>query len=258
MRVRHRCVVGPLIMCVGVLSGLIVTGLAGTFPAFAQGRPQPELIEMSLEELLALEITSAGKKDQLIGETAAAVYVITADDIRRSQATTVMELLRQVPGMHVARYGTGKWSIGIRGFIQEDANKLLVLMDGRSLYTPIYTGVEWKSQDTLLEDIDRIEVIRGPGASLWGANAVNGVINIITKDAAAHAGRCRHLSGRHARQRYRHGAVRRIAGRDGGLQVVLEVLQPTRAAGREWLHRMGRMGWRASGRPARLAADVAG
>lgn len=163
--------------------GLLVMAAGGASPVVAQQRPKIELVEMSLEDLLTLEVTSAGKKSQLIGDTAAAIYVITAEDIRRSNATTVMELLRQVPGMHVAREGTGKWSIGIRGFTQEDANKLLVLMDGRTLYTPLYTGVEWKAQDTLLEDVDRIEVIRGPGGALWGANAVNGVINIITKSA---------------------------------------------------------------------------
>ena len=168
---------------VSVMSLLALT-LAGASPALAQQRPGIELTEMSLEELLTLEITSAGKKSQLIGDTAAAIYVITADDIRRSNATTVMELLRQVPGMQVARQATGKWAIGIRGFAQENANKLLVLIDGRTLYTPVYTGVDWEAQDTLLEDVDRIEVIRGPGASLWGANAVNGVINIITKSAA--------------------------------------------------------------------------
>jgi iron complex outermembrane receptor protein len=91
-------------------------------------------------ELLTLQIRSAGKKDQLIGETAAAIYVITSDDVRRSHATTVMELLRQVPGMHVARESTGKWSISIRGFANENANKLLVLIDGRTLYTPVWTG----------------------------------------------------------------------------------------------------------------------
>jgi iron complex outermembrane recepter protein len=167
-----------------VVASLVVTA-AGVSPALAQQqRPPIDLAEMSLEELLTIEVTSAGKKSQLIGDTAAAIYVITSEDIRRSNAMTVMELLRQVPGMHVAREATGKWSIGIRGFTSENSNKLLVLIDGRTLYTPVYTGVEWKVQDTLLDDVDRIEVIRGPGASLWGANAVNGVINIITKSAS--------------------------------------------------------------------------
>lgn len=151
--------------------------------AAAAQRPV-NLTEMTLEELLTVEITSAGKKAQLLRETAAAIYVITAEDIRRSQATTLPELLRQVPGLHVAREGTANWAIGIRGFNGSRANKLLVLMDGRTLYTPIYTGVDWNMQDTLLEDIERIEIVRGPGASVWGANAVNGIINIITKPAA--------------------------------------------------------------------------
>jgi iron complex outermembrane recepter protein len=143
---------------------------------------------MSLEELLAVKVVSAGKKSQLITETAAAIYVITADDIRRVNASTITELLRQVPGIQVAREATGEWAISVRGFSDKHANKLLVLMDGRTLYSPLYTGVEWDIQDTILEDIDRIEIIRGPGASLWGANALNGVINIITKQADATRG----------------------------------------------------------------------
>ena len=139
---------------------------------------------VSLEELLTIKVVSAGKKGQLITETAAAIYVITADDIRGYNASTITELLRQVPGILVAREATGEWAISIRGFNDKHANKLLVLMDGRTLYSPLYAGVEWDVHDTMLEDIDRIEIIRGPGAALWGANAVNGVINIITKSAA--------------------------------------------------------------------------
>jgi iron complex outermembrane receptor protein len=162
---------------------VFAAGVSLASPALAQRAPPVDLLDLSLEELLTLEITSAGKKSQLIGKTAAAVYVITSEDIRRSHATTLMDLLRQVPGIHVAREATGNWSISIRGFAHENANKLLVLIDGRTLYTPVFTGVEWKGQDTLLEDIERIEVVRGPGGSVWGANAVNGVINIITKSA---------------------------------------------------------------------------
>jgi len=162
---------------------VFIAGISLASPVLAQRPPPVDLLELSLEELLTLEITSAGKKSQLIADTAAAIYVITSEDIRRSHATTLMDLLRQVPGIHVAREATGKWSISIRGFTNENANKLLVLIDGRSIYTPVFSGVEWKGQDTLLEDIDRIEVVRGPGGSVWGANAVNGVINIITKSA---------------------------------------------------------------------------
>jgi iron complex outermembrane receptor protein len=151
---------------------------------YAGQRRPIDLTEVSLEELLTIKVTSASKKDQLIAETAAAIYVITADDIRRTNASTITEVLRQVPGIMVARQATGEWAISIRGFNDNHANKLLVLMDGRTLYSPLYAGVEWDVQDTMIEDIDRIEIIRGPGAAIWGANAVNGVINIITKDAA--------------------------------------------------------------------------
>ena len=166
-------------------SAIVVAALCvGGSGAFAAQRPQVSLIELSLEELLSLEVTSAGKREQLLVEIPTAIHVITAEDIRRSQATTIPDLLRQVPGLLVAQEKTGQWAISIRGFNNTEANKLLVLLDGRTLYTPVYTGVEWDVHDTLLEDVDRIEIIRGPGASLWGANAVNGVINIITKDAA--------------------------------------------------------------------------
>ncbi len=114
-------------------------------------------------------------------DVSAAIYVITAEDIARAGATTIAEALRLAPGVNVARTNTSSWAISIRGFNNALANKLLVLMDGREVYDPLFSGVYWDVQDTLLEDIDRIEIIRGPGASLWGANAVNGVINIITK-----------------------------------------------------------------------------
>ncbi len=138
---------------------------------------------MSLEELMNLEITSASKKPQKRSAASAAVFVITQDDIRRSGVTSIPEALRMVPGLQVARIDANKWAISSRGFNERFANKLLVLMDGRTVYTPLFSGVYWDVQDTLLEDIERIEVIRGPGAALWGANAVNGVINIITKNA---------------------------------------------------------------------------
>jgi iron complex outermembrane receptor protein len=174
-------------MRLAILFAVFVTGMAAAAPALAQQSPL-DLSEMSLEELLTLTVTSAGKKDQLISDTAAAVYVITSDDIRRSNTSTITDLLRQVPGILVARQATGEWAISIRGFNDQHANKLLVLMDGRTLYSPLYSGVEWDVQDTMIEDIDRIEIIRGPGAALWGANAVNGVINIITKPSADTAG----------------------------------------------------------------------
>ena len=136
---------------------------------------------MSLEQLLNMEVTSAAKHGEKLSETAAAVYVLTQDDIRQSGATSIPELLRMVPGLEVARNSASSWSVSSRGFNNKWSNKLLVLVDGRSVYDPLFSGVLWDAQDTMLEDIERIEVIRGSGGTLWGANAVNGVINIITK-----------------------------------------------------------------------------
>lgn len=142
-----------------------------------------DLTALSLEQLMNVNVTSVSKKSQKVSESAAAVHVITSEDIRRSGTTSIPELRRNVPGLNVARIDSNKWAISARGFNGRFSNKLLVLMDGRSLYTPIFSGVFWDVQDTFLDDIDRIEVIRGPGGTVWGANAVNGVISIITKSA---------------------------------------------------------------------------
>lgn len=141
------------------------------------------LKSLEIEALLETEVTSVSKKSEKLSDTTAAVFVITAEDIRRAGARTIAEALRMAPGIQVSRVDSNKWTISSRGFNDTFSNKLLVLIDGRSVYTPLYSGVYWDIQDTLMEDIDRIEVIRGPGATLWGANAVNGVINIITKTA---------------------------------------------------------------------------
>lgn len=138
---------------------------------------------MNLADVLQVEVTSAARKSQQLSETAAAVYVISQEDIRRSGVTSIADALRLAPGLQVARDTSSSLAVSSRGFNGRYANKLLVLIDGRSVYTPIFSGVFWDLQDTLLEDIDRIEVIRGPGAAMWGANAVNGVINIITRPA---------------------------------------------------------------------------
>ncbi|MCM3874079.1 MAG: TonB-dependent receptor [Pyrinomonadaceae bacterium] len=151
-----------------------------TAPALAQN-PSKDLTNSSLEDLLNLEVTSVSKKEEKLFQTAAAVYVITQEEIRRSGLTSIPELLRLAPGLQVARIDGTKWAISARGFNGRIANKLLVLIDGRSVYSPETSGVYWEVQDLLLENIERIEVIRGPGGTLWGANAVNGVINIITK-----------------------------------------------------------------------------
>ncbi|MEK7991421.1 MAG: TonB-dependent receptor [Thiotrichaceae bacterium] len=143
-----------------------------------------ELRSLSLEKLYEVEVitvSSASRKSQTIMETAAASYVVTQEEIRRAGITTLPEALRLVPGIQVARIDSNKWAISARGFNNRFASKLLVMIDGRTVYTPLRSEVNWDSQDLLLEDVERIEVIRGPGASLWGANAVNGIINIITK-----------------------------------------------------------------------------
>ncbi len=142
-----------------------------------------DLLNLSLEQLSNIEVTSVSKRSEKASEAAAAIFVVTQDDIRHSGATSIPEALRMVPGLNVAQSGAHQWAITSRGFNDQFANKLLVLIDGRSVYTPLFSGVHWDVQDTMLEDIERIEVIRGPGATLWGANAVNGVINIITKSA---------------------------------------------------------------------------
>ncbi|WP_457674044.1 TonB-dependent receptor plug domain-containing protein [Thiolapillus sp.] len=144
----------------------------------------PDFLDMPLEDLLSMEVTSAAKKEQSIKETAASVFVITREDIHRSGVTSIPEALRLAPGVQVSRIDANKWAITTRGFNNQFVNMLLVMIDGRTVYSPTISGVYWDAQDTMLEDIERIEVIRGPGATLWGANAVNGVINIITRNAA--------------------------------------------------------------------------
>jgi iron complex outermembrane receptor protein len=148
-----------------------------------QAQEKLDLASLSVDDLMNVEVTSVSRKGQKLSDTAAAVFVITQDDIRRSGATSIPEILRIVPGLDVARVNGNVWAISARGSSGQFANKLLVMIDGRSVYTPLFSGVFWDAQDTLLEDIDRIEVIRGPGGTLWGANAVNGIINIITKHA---------------------------------------------------------------------------
>jgi iron complex outermembrane recepter protein len=147
-------------------------------------QPSPtSLKKLSIDELMSIEVTSVSKTAEPLSEAAAAIYVITHEDVRRSGATTIPELLRLAPNLQVAQVNANSYAITARGFNGTAANKLLVLIDGRSVYTPLFSGVFWDVQAVLPEDIDRIEVISGPGAALWGPNAVNGVINIITRDS---------------------------------------------------------------------------
>jgi len=142
-----------------------------------------DLTELSLEELMNIEVTTVSKKEQTLFESPAAVYVISPEDLRRSGARNIPDALRTVPGMQVAQINANKWSVTARGFANLFSNKLLVLIDGRSVYSPLFSGVFWETQDVVLEDVKRIEVVRGPGGTLWGANAVNGIVNIITQKA---------------------------------------------------------------------------
>jgi iron complex outermembrane recepter protein len=146
-------------------------------------RSMKELSALSLEDLMTLDVSVVSKQKQKVGQAAAAVSVITGEDIRRSGMTSIPDLLRLSPGLDVARVDASRWAISSRGFNDVFANKLLVLMDGRTLYTPAFSGVYWDTVDYVLPDLQQIEVVRGPGATLWGANAVNGVINILTKSA---------------------------------------------------------------------------
>ena len=174
------------ICCGEVCLALLMDSLIATaIPAWGQQvAPPHDLTQASLEDLMNIKITSVSKEEQPLSRTAAAVFVITQEDIRRSGATNIPDLLRMVPGLEVAQIDSNTWAISSRGFNLQFANKLLVLIDGRAVYTPLFGGVYWDTQDVPIEDIDRIEVIRGPGGTVWGANAVNGVINVITKKAS--------------------------------------------------------------------------
>jgi iron complex outermembrane recepter protein len=151
--------------------------------------------ELSLAQLGDVQVTTASKEPEEIWKTPAAIYVLTQEDIRRSGATSIPEVLRLVPGVEVARIDSDHWSVGIRGFGSEFSKSVLVLIDGRSVYSPLFSGVYWNVENVMLQDVERIEVIRGPGGTIWGANAVNGVINIITKSAKETHGGLASVSG---------------------------------------------------------------
>ena len=168
-------------------SPLLVVLVVAMFgqPSLAQ---QPDstaqaLKSLTIEQLMDIEVSSVSKRTERLAQTASAIQVITQEDIRRSGASSLPEALRLATNLQIAQVDSRQWAISARGFNSTTANKLLVLIDGRTVYTPLFSGVFWDVQDVVLADIDRIEVISGPGATLWGANAVNGVINVITKDA---------------------------------------------------------------------------
>jgi iron complex outermembrane receptor protein len=182
MNRRFRPTRRPIaVVALVLIAGLFHGALADPEPDNKSDEP---LKQLSLAQLGDVEVTTASKKPEEVWKTPAAIYVLTNEDIRRSGATSIPEVLRLVPGVQVSRIDNDHWAVGIRGFADQFSKSMLVLVDGRSLYTPLFAGVYWALQDgILLEDVERIEVIRGPGGTIWGANAVTGVINIITKGA---------------------------------------------------------------------------
>ena len=173
---RNRC-------CGAAAVALLGSAGAAINPSFDR------LTDLSLEDLSNIQITSVSKRAERLSDAPTSVFVITSDDIRRSGATSLPEALRLAPNLQVARASANGWAISSRGFNSSSANKLLVLIDGRSVYSPLFSGVFWDVQDLMLEDIDRIEVISGPGGTLWGVNAVNGVVNVITRSSGETRGR---------------------------------------------------------------------
>ncbi|HYE31865.1 MAG TPA: TonB-dependent receptor [Methylomirabilota bacterium] len=176
---KQRCIFRALVWTWFV----VAVSLAAAEPEQTAGTNAFPLTRLSLRELAGVEVTSASRTEESLLNAAAAISVISNEDIRRSGALNIADALRMAPGLNVAQINANKWAVSARGFNSRFANKLLVLMDGRRVYTPLSSGVHWDIQDTLLADLDQIEVIRGPGGALWGANAVNGVINITTKPA---------------------------------------------------------------------------
>ncbi len=199
-RARRR----PLFSVVATVSFVLLGFLFAGAEDPPAGSDLSPLTAMSLEQLGNLTVTSASKTPEQLWHTPAAIFVITRDDIRRSGATSVADVLRLAPGVEVAQIDSDKWAIGVRGFQGRLSRAVLVLIDGRSVYTPLFAGVYWEVQDTLLEDIDRIEVIRGPGGTVWGANAVDGVINIITRSSWESAGNMMAVGGGNVERGFLH------------------------------------------------------
>jgi len=167
-----------------LLAGIVVHGGAARAGDLMAAAVTPNaLSRLSIEELGEIEVSLVSKRPERLADAAAAVFVITREDIRRAGVSTLAEALRLAPNLQVARVNSSTYAISARGFNSESANKLLVMIDGRSVYTPLHSGVFWDAQDVMVSDIERIEVVSGPGGTLWGANAVNGVINIVTRAA---------------------------------------------------------------------------
>jgi iron complex outermembrane recepter protein len=212
--VNPHCVLGRRLGRLRVSRWL---GFAAAVTGLAQ-QPQ-NLIDKSLEDLLATRVTSVSKKEQPLSRVPAAIRVITAEEIRRSGAANIPDLLRMVPGVNVAQIDASGWAVSARGFSDQFSNKMLVLIDGRSVYDPLFAGTFWDVENIPLEDIDRIEVIRGPGATMWGTNAVNGVINIITKPADQTQGALLTAGGGSVERAFGTAQYGGAAGRNGHYRI---------------------------------------
>jgi len=237
---------------------------------FAQTPTQSQhnqLKTLTLEQLGNIEVTTVSKEPEEVWKTPAAIYVITQEDIRRSGALNIPEALRLAPGVEVARISSGEYAIGIRGFNSRLSRSVLVLIDGRTVYTTFTAGTYWETQDTFIEDVDRIEVIRGPGGTIWGPNAVNGVINIITKDSTETQGMLGAAGGGNVEQVF--GDARYGSGNGKGLTYRAYVkgfgVTPQRHSDGDnyddWHGGQGgfRVDWNANGRDTyRLQGDVYG
>lgn len=228
------------------LTGLLALSLSSVH---AQDSKASLLAELSIEELANIQITSAARRPEPLGDASASIFVITSESIRRAGAATLPEALRLAPNLQVARLDASQYAISARGFNNAIGNKLLVLIDGRTVYTPFFSGVFWDQQDVMLEDVDRIEVISGPGGTLWGANAVNGVINVITKSSANTQGGLLVVGagnqGRDASFRYGGtlggGGTFRVYAKGDATRPVLQTGAAAATDGRS----RGQMGWRA-------------
>jgi iron complex outermembrane receptor protein len=188
--------------------------LAGALtPAAYSANTVESLKQLSIESLMNVEVYSASRRLETTQSTASASYVLTSEDLARAAITSVPDALRLVPGVQVGRVDANKWAVGMRGFNSRESNKLLVLVDGRTVYDALFSGTLWEAQDFMIEDLDRIEVIRGPGGTLWGANAFNGVINIVSR-RAGYAGSAGLRRDRHGGSVHRRRALR-LAHRRG-------------------------------------------
>jgi iron complex outermembrane receptor protein len=209
-------------------------------------------------------VTSVSRRAESLADAPASIFVITPDDIRRSGATTLAEALRLAPNLQVARIDAGQYAISARGFNNLVANKLLVLVDGRTIYTPLFSGVFWDQQDVFLEDIERIEIISGPGSTLWGANAVNGVINVITRPAQGTQGAFASVGGGNLQQgaAFRYGGALgasghfRIYGKATRFEDTLRPGASPARDGRHWLQAGFRADWGDAGAGFTLQGDL--